>query len=301
MPEPQNIPENTYDDDYSTKWAAEGEQWIKWDLGEPKPVNSIMLAFMSGDARIANFDISISEDGENWTTIFSGSSSGKTIGLEAYTFPQTMARYVRYDGHGNSVNLWTSLTEVRIPEILQEFSDIEGHWAKEDIMEMYGYRLVNGVSDTEFMPDATITRAEFISMVTRVCGIAEETYAGQFNDVTEGDWYAASLAAAYNNNLIPEEMITDGSLLPNAYITREEMAAIIVAAYENRKGTVTGEFTFGPFTDTDQISDYAQDYVKKGLALRLIKGASATEFNPKASATRAEAVVMMKRLLTQMG
>lgn len=45
VPEAMNTPENTMDGDYNTKWAAEGEEWIEWDLGEPKQLDTVSLAF----------------------------------------------------------------------------------------------------------------------------------------------------------------------------------------------------------------------------------------------------------------
>jgi PKD repeat protein len=46
--------------------------------------------------------------------VYSGQSSGTTLGLEVYPFAQTSARYVRITGHGNTSNAWNSITEVEI-------------------------------------------------------------------------------------------------------------------------------------------------------------------------------------------
>ncbi len=300
VPEAQNVPQNTFDGDYNTKWAAEGEQWIIWDLGTQREISSVMLAFGSGDARIARFDLCVSNDKQSWDVVYSGTTTRKTTGLEEFAFPAVKARYIRLDSHGNNVNSWISLNLIKVPVILREFDDVSAHWARAEIMDMYRYGFVNGMSDTMFAPENNITRAEFIAVISRLCSLKASGNEQIFADVYDGDWYADDAAAAYRNNLIAPEMITDNLLRPNENITREEMASIIVRAYENAHGTVYGNFDFGTISDTDQISEYAKEDIKKALSLRFVKGVSAAVFNPKSSATRAEATVMLKRLFTQL-
>ncbi|MEF3305266.1 Ig-like domain-containing protein [Paenibacillus sp. GYB003] len=109
-----NVPANTLDDDWNTRWSAEGEQWIRYDLGEAKRVNGVSIAFYQGDLRYSYFDIQLSADGAAWTTVFSGRSSGKSSGHETFVFPESMAKYVRIQGHGNSQSGWNSYLETGI-------------------------------------------------------------------------------------------------------------------------------------------------------------------------------------------
>ncbi|RKN85802.1 Ig-like domain-containing protein [Paenibacillus ginsengarvi] len=109
-----NVPANTVDDDMNTRWSAEGEQWIKYDLGEEKRVNGVSIAFYQGDQRYSYFDIQLSPDGVTWTTVFSGRSSGTTSGHETFVFPEGRAKYVRIQGHGNSQSGWNSYLETGI-------------------------------------------------------------------------------------------------------------------------------------------------------------------------------------------
>jgi len=301
IPEPVNAPINTIDGDISTKWAAEGDgEWIEWDLGEPKWINSVALAFMSGDARFAELQIQISEDGKNYVTVFDGLSSGKTTALESFDFADTYGRYVRFVSFGNSVNEWVSLTEVNIPQVIKEFDDIANHWAREDIMLFAGLGFVNGVSPSEFKPNNTVTRAEFMAIVSRSIGLDSETpYGNEFADVASSDWYASILSACKSYGIIPDDMVADGNFNPGSNITREEMAAVVVKAYETSLGTNHGKANIAAlYSDSGEVSPCYSDAVASGVALRMIKGTSDTTFSPKANATRAEAVVMIKRLLT---
>lgn len=300
IPEPQNIPENTYDGSFDTKWAAEGDnQWIAWDLGEKKELDSVLLSFAMGDQRSQNFEILVSKDGKDYTSVYNGSSSGKTTGLERFTFDKTTARFVKFISYGNTVNKWVSLTEVNIPPITKIFEDTVGHWAEDDISLFASLGFVNGISDTLFSPDTSVTRAEFLSIVARCMSIdISAEYSSEFSDVSEDDWYAKTLKACKELGIIPQQMYSDGNIYPEKEINREEMVSIIVMAYESACSKADFNVNLESlYSDFDEISDYAKDYIASAVNLRLVKGIDETHFSPKSNTTRAEAVVIIKRLL----
>ncbi len=110
-----NIPQNTIDNNLSTRWSAQGDgQWIIYDLGNEKNVSYLKIAFYGGNQRIQYFDIDLSSDKNSWTSVYKGNSSGKTLELEKFDFPDKNSRYIRIVGHKNSYNDWNSLTEVEI-------------------------------------------------------------------------------------------------------------------------------------------------------------------------------------------
>jgi hypothetical protein len=115
-----NVPGNTVDNNLTTRWAASGDgQWLKFDLGTNRTVGHVSIGIYSGNGRHNVFDLQVSTDNTNWTTVWSGASSGTTTAQEVYDFPDVTARYVRYFGHGNVSNAgvtspWNSVTEVDI-------------------------------------------------------------------------------------------------------------------------------------------------------------------------------------------
>lgn len=110
-----DIPANTLDGSLSTRWSAYGDgQWIQYDLGKAYTLRYLAIAFYDGTTRTQGFDIALSTDGTNWTTVYSGSSGGTTNDFQTFPVPAISAEYVRIVGHGNSVNLWNSLTEVHV-------------------------------------------------------------------------------------------------------------------------------------------------------------------------------------------
>src|SRR5688572_30174354 len=78
-----NVAANTLDKNLATRWSAQGDgQWILFDLGTRLTVGSAKIAWHQGDQRTARFDVQTSADLASWTTVFSGTSSGTTTGLE---------------------------------------------------------------------------------------------------------------------------------------------------------------------------------------------------------------------------
>ena len=109
-----NTPEKTLDRDFNTRWSAEGEQWIKYDLLSEETIATVDIAFWDGHKRKFNFSIELSTDDENWTEVFNGQSGGNTDRWETFYIGLCKARYVRISGKGNTKNKWNSILETRI-------------------------------------------------------------------------------------------------------------------------------------------------------------------------------------------
>jgi endoglucanase len=111
-----NVPANVLDNNLATRWSANGDgQWIQFCLATQQTVNGVAIAFYNGNVRSSEFDVLTSLDGSTWNTAAAGlNSSGSSLNPETFTFSQRTAKYVRIVGHGNSVNLWNSYTEVDI-------------------------------------------------------------------------------------------------------------------------------------------------------------------------------------------
>ena len=111
-----NVPQNTLDNNLNTRWSNFGlPSSIRYDLGESQSICNVDIAWYKGNLRVNTFTISVSNDGINFTPIFSGQkSSGRTTGLESYNVPDTMGRFVRITVTDNTENDWSSITEVDI-------------------------------------------------------------------------------------------------------------------------------------------------------------------------------------------
>lgn len=107
-----NVCENLIDDDLSTRWSQSGrEEWVLFELDKEYDLSKLQISFLAGDQRATTFEILYSVDGENFTQVYGGTSSGKTTGFE--DFPAVgKAKYIRIDCHGNTANAWNSISEI---------------------------------------------------------------------------------------------------------------------------------------------------------------------------------------------
>lgn len=104
---------NSVDEDYDTYWlsAASNEEWLQVDLGETYTLGRVLIQWQVEYARI--YDLQLSEDGENWTTIYRqlhGNGEDEEINLYG------KARYVRMKGISMGRGSGYSIREMKIYE-----------------------------------------------------------------------------------------------------------------------------------------------------------------------------------------
>jgi hypothetical protein len=179
------------------------------------------------------------------------------------------------------------------------FEDIQGHWAQADIELLAAKRIINGVAFDSYAPNNPITRAEFTAILVRSLGLSSPDTAPAFSDVATGDWFADAIATAADAGIIAG--YRDGSFKPNQRITREQMAVMLFRAlnYVNKSVAATeiNDKVLAKYSDNGSISAWAKHAVAELLIAQIIKGKSDAVIAPVADASRAEAAVMIKRLL----
>ncbi len=167
------------------------------------------------------------------------------------------------------------------------FYDLEGHWARANILAMYNRGIINGFTDGSFRPEANVTRAEFVKMLVAALNL-EVGGAVNFDDVVPEDWHYAYIATAFNNNIVTG---VGTGFNPNGAITRQDASAIVyraIMAGETAKGTT--------FADGSEIADYARTAVSALSSKGIILGNDGCFF-PKDNMTRAEAATIIQRIL----
>ncbi|MEO3945362.1 bifunctional 2',3'-cyclic-nucleotide 2'-phosphodiesterase/3'-nucleotidase [Gorillibacterium sp. CAU 1737] len=182
------------------------------------------------------------------------------------------------------------------PEPAAEFPDVaKTHWAHEAIQALTGKAIVNGTPEGTFKPEASVTRAEFASMLVRALGLGATTKA-PFKDVAETSWYASAIAAAYENELV--KGVSADKFAPNQPITREEMAVMAKHALDVRAAEKLTTTTKAVFADGASISSWAWDALNVTVDRGLMQGRGNNSFFPKATTTRAEAAKVIYTLIT---
>ncbi len=187
------------------------------------------------------------------------------------------------------------------------FKDLENHWAKKEVEDMASRLIISGVGEGLFQPERSITRAEFSAIMVRALGLRakeyskeyEEEYNEEFSDVKSGEWYTEDIKTISQYNLV--KGYGDGTFKPDGNITRQEAMTILVRAMTITKLGEEDMLDAGEiltaFSDDDEISNWAKDSVVKCLETGIVSGRDTGKIAPQESITRAEAVVMVRRLL----
>lgn len=174
------------------------------------------------------------------------------------------------------------------------FSDIADHWAETEIGIMERAAIATGYENNTFRPDSSITRAEFTALLVRSFNLLPRAYSGQFQDVKDSDWYAGIIETAYAYQLI--NGVDASHFDPTAPITREQIALMVMRAYtQSERDRPTHDFI--QFYDEYDMMPEAIPAIRSASGLGIINGMDNHTFSPKENATRAQAIVMLYRLL----
>ena len=199
--------------------------------------------------------------------------------------------------------LTLSATAVAFPAEAKTFSDVpQSHWAYSVIDEASDDGIMNGKAAGVFAPNATLTRAEYATMLYNLAPESDvmklvhgSTADNGLYDVDGNAWYADTVSWAVARGVFKN---SGGSFSPNRTITREEMA---VATYEFLHKYCDGKFVldsiYKGFTDDAAFSSSAnRDKVYILVNNGIIAGKSDGSFDPQGSLTRAEAAAMAVRV-----
>ncbi|MGE7611529.1 S-layer homology domain-containing protein [Paenibacillus sp. NPDC101420] len=178
------------------------------------------------------------------------------------------------------------------------FNDIKGHWAQSDIELLASKLIVKGETSTRFAPEQQITRAEFAALLVRSLGLDAQGTTVKFKDVKASDWFYGAVAAATDAKIV--NGLEDNSFHPLAPISREEMAvmtlrALTYAGYTSSAANPSN--VLASYKDKGSIGSWAEASVSELIANQVMNGMTETTFAPKALATRAQAVKILKQSL----
>lgn len=187
-----------------------------------------------------------------------------------------------------------SFGEFVIAEYSKKFGDMDKYaWAEEFVDILAARGITTGISESSFNPGGTVTRAQFAAFIVRALGLEAKSSTNPFNDVKEGQWFTEAIIAAAESGII--QGYGKGSFMPDQTVTREQMAVMIMRAYELMMGKYDTEAA--DFEDMEDVSSYARTGVSAAKALGIISGTGSGSFEPKGIAVRAAAAKMIVKLI----
>lgn len=175
-----------------------------------------------------------------------------------------------------------------------KFTDVSSsQWFFKSVRFVSNNRVMTGVSNTSFAPQAKLTREMFVTILYR---LTDENYSGAaqtpFTDVKANTWSTPAINWAYDLGLVDGTSPTTFS--PGANITREAACKIIAnfcAAYD--KPLSSSNISFA---DQAKISGWALPMVKACYHNGIVSGKDNNRFDPQGLTTRAEAATLIMNL-----
>lgn len=184
-------------------------------------------------------------------------------------------------GDTDFTSVWANMPDITSPEPDKPdelpFTDVpKTAWYYDAVKTAYEAGIMNGVTDTLFEPDGTLTRAMFWTILARVDGV--DTDGG-------ATWYSRAQQWAIENG------VSDGSD-PMGALTREQLVTML---WRLNGEPVVDYLITAP--DASQISSWALEAMRWAASIGLIEGDETGALNPTATTTRAQAATFMVRYL----
>lgn len=169
--------------------------------------------------------------------------------------------------------------QVIVKDNSRYFSDVSGHWARDQIDFVSARELFQGDGPTSFAPEQAMDRAMVITVLARLNDVDTAAPSG-------GAWYAQAMEWAVSRG------ISDGSD-PEGQVTREQFVTMLYRA----AGSPAATRRELHFTDTPQISGYALDAMSWAVENGIVGGHGDGTLSPGGAATRAQTAAMLARYI----
>jgi hypothetical protein len=181
------------------------------------------------------------------------------------------------------------IEEAKAQPTTVQFTDTASHWADATVGIFVKLGVVNGYQDGTFHPNASMTRAEFATVISKVFDLSSTATGNTLSDVS-GHWAEASIRTLKDKGLISGYL--DGTFKPNHEISRSETIAIISKIID-----LNGVESAASSNFSDLDNAWNKDQIQKAAAAGIISGTGNGEFLPNKQASRAEALTMVLRVL----
>jgi len=174
------------------------------------------------------------------------------------------------------------------------FSDIKGHWAENDIQLLVDMGVIRSGED-KFHPDDNMDQGDFIKLLTTATGLGPVNniivyktgvHAGEDSESVQ-DYIDAAIKAG---------IAKQGEIDAQKPLPREKMAAFMVRALGYDKVASISDIYSIPAEDAAAVAGAYKGHAAIAMGLGLITGEDG-KFDPQGSVTRAQAAVVLVRML----
>lgn len=182
------------------------------------------------------------------------------------------------------------------------FRDVPGDAWYADAVDLAVKRgLTNGTGEDTFSPADPVTRAMFVTMLSRMHQLTDGSAViggkASFPDVPDGTWYTGPARWAAELGVVRG---VNGSFLPDSSITREQLVTMFYRYAQTQGLDVSGSGDLSGFRDAEAVSSWAEEAMRWACGTGLVQGSGGL-LDPGSSATRAQIVTVFLRFMDHFG
>ncbi len=182
----------------------------------------------------------------------------------------------------------------------KSFADIAAHWGKPYIDFVTEREIFEGTDNKVFSPDTGMTRAMLAAVMGRLYersyGPLQTKGAHVFTDSSYDSWYGRYIDWCAEMGIV--QGVSASQFEPDRNVTREEMAAMLLRFAQLMKlSTELPSDAALSYSDSSSIAPWAKTAALYSQETGIITGRDGGSFAPKATATRAEVAVILKRFI----
>ncbi len=168
---------------------------------------------------------------------------------------------------------------------------------RRSVLFMANRGFINGKTVDTFNPLDGMTRAEFVTVLSRILLLSSEGHDAKFKDVPKGKWYTEPINASAYNKIV--NGMPDGTFKPMNLITREQAVAIIGRELKNRmKFNLSEQEIMNTLSDIKVLDcgNWAKNDIAIARFYRVMDLTSDGHFRGKEGITRAEVAHLLSKL-----
>jgi S1-C subfamily serine protease len=190
-------------------------------------------------------------------------------------------------------------TALMDPYRISDMSANNGNFGFYEISDFLASDSIDGYIDSKtgelsFRPNENVTRAQFAKLLLNAMGIKPQKMEQKYKDVVPNRWYTDYINTAEEYGIISGYQ--DGTFKPGANITRGQVSAMIVRAFN--KSITFPSVTQQMFSDISSKTTFSKE-INQAASLNIISGYRDGQFKSANLANRAQAVVMIARALSK--
>ncbi|MFC5407499.1 S-layer homology domain-containing protein [Cohnella soli] len=186
----------------------------------------------------------------------------------------------------------------------RRFSDLEAHWAKDEVNEMGARLVVSGTGGAKFEPNRVVQRSEFAAILVRGFGwMHPDVVPSRFPDVKQGAWDQTPVGIAAERGIVSG--YGDGLFHGQAAVSREQamvmLANVLRSIQRSASSALSEEETnrlLSAYRDGDRVAAWARESIAYLIRQGIVKGNDG-HILPQGGMNRAEAAVLVRRALNE--